>query len=415
MSASIKFASSRDRILTVSARLFREQGYEAATLREIAEGTGMKSGSIYNHFTSKDNILDEILDKGLRDIHDGVQAVIGRSGKDVNHRDRIGAAIEAHLNLLLTRSEFTAANIRIYGQLPEAIRNRQRPLRRAYAKLWETMLRDAQMAGQLRADIRIRLLRQFLLGALNWTVEWFDVEKHSVEALVDSCRKIILDGISTGPSVETLKLRKPRAKPLEEAGFRKSKSEHTREEILKAAASLIRNRGYTASTLRDIAAANGMKAGSLYYHFSSKDEIIAAILERGMDEVNGAVRGAVIAVEGDGNHLAKISAAVHAHLSVLLGESEFISANVRVYSQLPLEIRESHQPLRRAYAKYWEALLADAQDGGQLRKDIQIRLLRQFLLGALNRTVEWFDEERHSIDAVSTRCTKLIFDGICVK
>ena len=284
------------------------------------------------------------------------------------------------------RSEFTAVNIRIYSQLPEAIRVRQRSLRRSYGKLWETLLKDAQNAGQLRADIRIKLLRQFLLGALNWTVEWFDAEKHSVKILADNCTKIILDGIVIGPSSADWKKLKVIGKQRNEIGLSQTKSDRTREDIMKAAARLIRDRGYVASTLRDIAAENGMKAGSLYYHFRSKDEIIAAILEQGLQEAQCAVENAVFAVKSGEEHRAKISAAVHAHLSVLLGSSEFNSVNVRVYSQLPLSIREQHQPL-----------------------------LRQFLLGALNKAVEWFDPDRHSVDAAAARCTKLIFDGICVK
>ena len=52
---------SRDLILRVAAQLFRQQGYSATTLRQIADKAGMKAGSIYYHFDSKTAILDEIL------------------------------------------------------------------------------------------------------------------------------------------------------------------------------------------------------------------------------------------------------------------------------------------------------------------------------------------------------------------
>ncbi len=57
-----------------------------------------------------------------------------------------------------------------------------------------------------------------------------------------------------------------------------SKSEATRQSILHAAAGLFRQQGYAAVSLRDIAEAVGMKTGSLYYHFSSKESLVEEIL-----------------------------------------------------------------------------------------------------------------------------------------
>ena len=60
-----------------------------------------------------------------------------------------------------------------------------------------------------------------------------------------------------------------------------SKSEATRQSILHAAAGLFRQQGYAAVSLRDIAEAVGMKTGSLYYHFSSKESLVEEILSLG--------------------------------------------------------------------------------------------------------------------------------------
>ncbi len=156
----------------------------------------MKAGSIYYHFDSKEEILDVILDQGVREIFDGVKAELQSSEAESDYRVRIAGAVKTHLALILERSEFTSVNIRIYSQLPEEIRERHYPLRRAYAELWDTLLIDAQMAGQLREGVDIAPLRQFLLGALNWTAEWFDGEKHSVATVAARYADLILYGIS---------------------------------------------------------------------------------------------------------------------------------------------------------------------------------------------------------------------------
>ena len=188
LSVPPKSQVSRDLILRVAAQLFRQQGYSATTLRQIADKAGMKAGSIYYHFDSKTAILDEILELGLQRIFDAVRASVNDLGKG-SHRNKISAAIKAHLVTLLQESDYTSANMRVYGQLPERIKKRHRPLRRAYGKYWDDMLVDAQRAGEIRSDLVIVPLRRFILGALNWTVEWFDARKNSsVQDLADPPR-----------------------------------------------------------------------------------------------------------------------------------------------------------------------------------------------------------------------------------
>jgi len=191
-----KSEKSRQSVLQAAAKLFRQQGYSATTLRQIASMAEIKAGSIYYYFDSKEAILDEVLDQGLHRIFEAVKTALKKAGK-VSHRRRIGLAIETHLVALLEASDFTSANIRIYGQLPERLKNRHRPLRRAYAKYWDQLFLDARRAGEIRADIEIVPLRIFVLGALNWTVEWFSYsKKEAVLKLAQRTELLILDGVT---------------------------------------------------------------------------------------------------------------------------------------------------------------------------------------------------------------------------
>lgn len=190
-----KSEKSRDSILEAAAKLFRRQGYSATTLRQIAGMAEIKAGSIYYYFDSKEDILDEVLDRGLHRIFDAVKTALKDAGR-VSHRRRIGIAIETHLVALLEVSDFTSANIRIYGQLPERLKKRHRPIRRAYAKYWDRLFLDARRAGEIRADIEIVPLRRFVLGALNWTVESFDFsKKDAVLKLARRTELLIFDGV----------------------------------------------------------------------------------------------------------------------------------------------------------------------------------------------------------------------------
>jgi AcrR family transcriptional regulator len=190
-----KSEKSRDLILEAAAKLFRRQGYSATTLRQIAAMAEIKAGSIYYYFDSKEAILDEVLHRGLLSVFDAVKTALKRAGK-VSHRRRIGLAIEAHLVALLEASDFTSANIRIYGQLPEHLKKPHRPLRRAYARYWDRLFLDARRAGEIRADIEIVPLRIFVLGALNWTIEWFSFNsRQAVLKLARRTELLIFDGV----------------------------------------------------------------------------------------------------------------------------------------------------------------------------------------------------------------------------
>ncbi|MBC7032147.1 TetR/AcrR family transcriptional regulator, partial [Salmonella enterica subsp. enterica serovar Enteritidis] len=86
-------------------------------------------------------------------------------------------------------------------QLPKKVRARHQPIRHKYANLWDDCLRKAQEAGELRSDIKVVPLRQAMLGALNWTVEWFNPEKgqrdgyYSLSELIVMLQSLLLDGL----------------------------------------------------------------------------------------------------------------------------------------------------------------------------------------------------------------------------
>lgn len=194
--ATSKSERSRDLILHSAAQLFRRQGFSATTLRQIAARAKIKAGSIYYHFDSKEQILDEVLDRGLRHVFETVKNSVERAGK-VSHRRKIGLAIEAHLIALLETSDFTSANIRIYGQLPEQLKKPHRPLRRAYAEYWDQLFIDARRAGEIRADMEVVPLRMFVIGALNWTIEWFRLEnRDAVLELARRTETLIFEGVN---------------------------------------------------------------------------------------------------------------------------------------------------------------------------------------------------------------------------
>lgn len=414
-----KSEKTREEVLSAAARLFRHEGYYATTMREIAEESGIEAGSIYYHFVSKEEILNAVLDIGIRKLYDAVTEIINQAKEKPNEfRKTFALLIETHLTFLLTDSDFTSANIRNYPMLSDDARAPHRELRASYAHAWGGFLEDAKRAGHLRSDISAPVIRQFVLGAMNWTVEWYDVKKYSVRILAERMSKLILDGMCTrhkAGSADLIKTATVPTKPPE----RMSKSEKTRAAILKAAAQVLRDRGYKVATMRRVATEANMQAGSVYYHFKSKDAIVDEVLNAGLSDLLSGVSATVEELEKPFDHHSRIATAIWTHLYFLFLASEFTSANIRSYGMLPKELRARHREIRHAYARLWDRILHEAQEDGAIRPDIKIVPLRQVMLGALNWTVEWFDPNKAgmegylSLPEFSQMLIALLLEGIC--
>jgi hypothetical protein len=124
-----------------------------------------------------------------------VEKTIGDLGAGSSYRERIEQGMITHLDLLLTKGDYFSSNIRLYGQIPEALRPKHLHLRQRYGRLWDQTLREAQEAGEIRRDVKIVPLRMFILGALNWTMEWFDPQRYSVADFARQINAVVFEGI----------------------------------------------------------------------------------------------------------------------------------------------------------------------------------------------------------------------------
>ncbi len=191
-----------------------------------------------------------------------------------------------------------------------------------------------------------------------------------------------------------------------------AKAEKTRTRILDAAARQFRQKGYAAVSLRSIAAAEKMKGGSLYYHFSSKDEIVSEVLNIGIEMVQQAVESAVSALPDDAGHDRIIRTAIRAHLQAFLEHSDYTSANVRIFGQLPKPVQNSNLKARADYEDCWRRILGNAERDGALTPGTDLNVVRLMLLGAMNATLEWFDPKQGSVDKLADRFAEMVLRGI---
>lgn len=168
----------------------------------------------------------------------------------------------------------------------------------------------------------------------------------------------------------------------------KTRSNNRREQVLDAAARLFVEKGFSGTSTRDIAKATGMLPGSLYYHFQSKEDLLIAVFEEGVQRISDCVD---TALKGCGQDpWERLQTACEAHLSMLLGGSNYAHVVVRI---LPSDAPGAEQTLVRLRNEYetrfivlFEALPLDATTDRSI--------LRLMLIGAMNHAPVWYRQGR---------------------
>lgn len=184
----------------------------------------------------------------------------------------------------------------------------------------------------------------------------------------------------------------------------------SRRMILNQAARLLVRQGYGATSLRDIAQACDMKAGSLYYHFDSKDALVEEILAEGVNRVEQSVREALETAE-EAAPLDRIRLAMEVHLRTLHDRSDYASAHIRCFTHVPADIRRRMRKHRISYEAVWIALLETAQEAGEIAPDVDLVTLRFALIGMLNWTLEWRMSPGAGPEELADRFFRIAFQG----
>lgn len=184
-----------------------------------------------------------------------------------------------------------------------------------------------------------------------------------------------------------------------------------RRRIMDEAATLFLRQGYDGASLRHIAAACGMKAGSLYYHFASKNEILEAVLRRGIEIMVDAFEAAAVETAGAPAR-ERLGRHIRAHLAALHENGPYTAVHVTTFRTAPGEVRDVIVPVRDSYEAMWTGLLTELFDTGELDPSTPVGLTRLNLFASMNHSIEWFDTERGNLDELAEVIAHQLWQGV---
>lgn len=198
----------RVELVNTAARLFRKKGFDATSTRDIAAAVGMHSGSPFYHFKSKAELLNAVMEEGMRSALQRQAAALQAAGLSTAEAPALlRVLIRNHFDVLLgPGSDFIPVMLYESRSITARQRNLLAKLQNDYEAVWEPVLEALAKAGQLKGPVK--LSRLLIFGALNWSVQWFDAKKDaSLDDLTDAAMALF---IGDAPAKQTKPARKAR-------------------------------------------------------------------------------------------------------------------------------------------------------------------------------------------------------------
>jgi TetR/AcrR family transcriptional regulator, cholesterol catabolism regulator len=378
-----------ERLFDIAAALFCEKGYAATTTREIAAAARIQQASLYHHFAGKEDLLHQICVSSLEQLYADVQSALNAAS---NPLERIEVLAHTHLRTILRHQIRHVTMLKELRALSDSHRTAVMALRQKYANLVRSVIEDAQTAGAVRRDIPARYLYLALLNILNWAVLWFRRgQTLSEDQLGRTFTSIYLTGAAAGSArvpVVSSNVRGARRKPPPAMNGAVDESrQSTLERLLDAAAALFSQKGYAATSTREIAGILGIRKASLYYHIENKEDLLYAICKSSLEQIRHDVAAALETVK---DPLERTSTLVRAHIKSLVRDQTAHSVAVGEMHALSGARLKEVIALRDAYEELVRSVLQDARRAGVLRDDIGVKYLCLILLGLLNRVEMWY-------------------------
>lgn len=198
--AVLESDETRTQIVDAAAHLLSVKGFAATRVIDVAEYTQMQPAVVYYHFTSFADVVEEVLYRGIIEMRHQLEATLNALPPDTPPMDRLMAAVDGHLRRELELSDYCTAWIRNSGQIPGGLNRRLKKEQAVYGRIWAGVFDDAVASGQVPPGFDLRMGRMLMLGALNWTLSWWDPRGGSIDTLVATAQHLIRSGLGAPAS-----------------------------------------------------------------------------------------------------------------------------------------------------------------------------------------------------------------------
>ncbi|HUP14024.1 MAG TPA: TetR/AcrR family transcriptional regulator [Niastella sp.] len=183
----------KDVIIAKAAKLFREKGFSATSMRDLAEHVGVEAASLYNHISSKAEILQEICFKTANNFMSHIEEVDATPNKSAI--EKIEAILRFHIKQMLDNYEEVYVSDREWKHLTDPYLSNMQTQRRAYRQRIASITEEGIRKGEIKPiDAPTAVL--IMLHAVSGIESWHRSKKKIAgEVLEDNMVQILVDGL----------------------------------------------------------------------------------------------------------------------------------------------------------------------------------------------------------------------------
>lgn len=189
---SSKSNTRKDVIITKAARLFREKGYSATSMRDLAEHVGVEAASLYNHIKSKAEILQEICFKTANQFMNHMSEV---EASDKGSIAKLEAILRFHIKQIIEHYEEVYVMDREWKHLTDPYLSNMQSQRRSYRQRIAAIIEEGMRKGEIK-NIDAPTAVLIMLHAVSGIESWHrSVKRISAEMLEDNMVMILVEGL----------------------------------------------------------------------------------------------------------------------------------------------------------------------------------------------------------------------------
>jgi AcrR family transcriptional regulator len=183
-------------IIDAAARVFREKGYDGATLRDIAQEAGLLPGSLYYHIRSKEALLRLIVEQPIRELHAQLEAIVVSEASPVH---KLALALAAQLRAFDTHYPYLFVHIHNVLRVDTMHPDLQKRAKR-YEECWQQILSQGVKVGEFPPDLDVKVTAFAVIGMCNWMYRWYRRDgRLSIEEIIQQFSRLVLAGLCRQP------------------------------------------------------------------------------------------------------------------------------------------------------------------------------------------------------------------------
>ena len=184
----------RDEIILSAAQIFREKGFHATSMQDIADSVELQKASLYHHISSKQEILLAVLDRALDVLIEDIEPIVD---SDLPPEEKLRLAMTRYIERVTGSADLAAVLLLEHRSLEPQLRARHISRRDRFEDLWRQLVREGVERGDFR-PMDPSVVAFALLGVQNWLITWYrEGGRFSGSQLADQFADIFLHGLST--------------------------------------------------------------------------------------------------------------------------------------------------------------------------------------------------------------------------